>query len=131
MAEKTPERLALEARAAKLEIKVPGNIGDKKLTTRIEVREAEIAAQDKPPVMGSEGGTENGSGPQAGVEDAPADKKPPSRSPKAVTVTGPIEGRRRAGRRFGLEPVEIPLDELSDDELLALKGDPALSVFID
>ena len=133
MAEKTPVRLALEARATELGIKVPGNIGDKKLAQRIEAREAEIAGnKDTKPVKGASGAAaENGHEPQAGAKVAPADKKPPAQTPKTVIVTGPIGGRRRAGRRFGAEPVEIPLDELSDDELRVLKGDPALSVSID
>ncbi|PCH71934.1 MAG: hypothetical protein COC12_06980, partial [Rhodobacteraceae bacterium] len=59
------------------------------------------------------------------------DRSPPARPPKIVTVIGPTDGRRRTGRRFGSEPVEIPIDDLSDDDLLALKGDPALSVSID
>lgn len=46
----------------------------------------------------------------------------------SLVVIGPRRGRRRAGRQFGPEPVTIPLAELSDDEIAAIKGDPALTV---
>lgn len=47
-----------------------------------------------------------------------------------VKVTGPKKGRRRAGRTFGREPVEIPIEELSEDEVAALNADPALTVTV-
>lgn len=46
----------------------------------------------------------------------------------AVKVTGPKRGRRRIGRAFGTNPVLIPLDELSQEEVAALNADPALTV---
>lgn len=46
----------------------------------------------------------------------------------AVKVTGPKRGRRRIGRAFGTDPVLIPLDELSQDEVTELNADPALTV---
>lgn len=45
-----------------------------------------------------------------------------------LRVTGPVAGRRRAGRAFGPEPVDIPLLDLSEDDLRALDADPMLSV---
>lgn len=45
-----------------------------------------------------------------------------------ITVLGPPQGRRRAGVRFGPEPVEIPAAKLSKAQLEALKSDPLLSV---
>jgi hypothetical protein len=48
----------------------------------------------------------------------------------AVKVTGPKKGRRRAGRNFGREPVLIPIDELSEEEVAALDADPALTVTV-
>lgn len=45
-----------------------------------------------------------------------------------VKITGPKKGRRRAGRAFGREPVLIPMEELTEDELTALMADPALTV---
>lgn len=47
-----------------------------------------------------------------------------------VTVIGPKNGRRRADRRFGTEPVLIPVADLSEAELDALMGDEALIVSI-
>ncbi len=49
---------------------------------------------------------------------------------RVVTVRGPQNGRRRIGRRFGADPVEIPLDHLTPEDLLALVSDPALIVSI-
>lgn len=43
-----------------------------------------------------------------------------------LRVVGPKQGRRRAGRMFGREPVAIPLDELGRDELMALLDDRRL-----
>ncbi|PCH65800.1 MAG: hypothetical protein COC12_14095, partial [Rhodobacteraceae bacterium] len=72
MAEKSPERLALETRANDLGVKAPGNIGDKKLAARIKAREAEIAAQDTKPVMGASGAAaDDGREQQAGAKVAP------------------------------------------------------------
>jgi len=43
-------------------------------------------------------------------------------------VTGPAKGRWRAGRKFGPEPVDIPVAELTEDDLAKLEGDPELVV---
>lgn len=53
---------------------------------------------------------------------------PKSAAAASITVVGPAEGRRRIGRRFGPEPVTIPLDDLSDDEISALRADKRLIV---
>jgi hypothetical protein len=45
-----------------------------------------------------------------------------------LVVRGPAKGRWRARRKFGPQPVIIPLDELTEDEIVALKDDPALMV---
>jgi len=45
-----------------------------------------------------------------------------------ITVVGPMQGRRRAGRRFTPEPVSIPVSDLEDGELEALRNDPLLIV---
>lgn len=52
--------------------------------------------------------------------------QPSEPSVTKITVQGPTAGRWRAGRKFSAEPVDIPLADLTDDELAALKGDPAL-----
>lgn len=50
--------------------------------------------------------------------------------PKSATlvITGPKQGRWRAKRHFGAEPVSIPANELTEEEIALLKGDPALTV---
>lgn len=46
-----------------------------------------------------------------------------------IAVRSATQGaRRRAGRSFGPEPTEFEADELSDDEIAALLGDPLLIV---
>lgn len=48
--------------------------------------------------------------------------------PSEIVIKGPEKGRWRAGRHFTLEPVRVVLAELSDDQLLALRGDPELTL---
>lgn len=43
-----------------------------------------------------------------------------------LVVTGPRQGRRRAGRAFGPETVSIPLADLSGEEVEAILSDPLL-----
>ena len=62
--------------------------------------------------------------PEAKAE-APKTKKPAQ--PVVLRVKGPANGRWRAGRHFTPEPVDIPMADLSDEDLLKLKGDPALT----
>lgn len=45
-----------------------------------------------------------------------------------LTITGPKRGRRRAGRQFGSEPVQIAASELSEAERRALEADPSLKI---
>ncbi|MBK5949052.1 hypothetical protein CCR93_06250 [Rhodobium orientis] len=47
-----------------------------------------------------------------------------------LVVTGPQQGRRRAGRRFGPVPVRIAAVDLSEVEREAIENDPELSVSI-
>lgn len=47
-----------------------------------------------------------------------------------AVVVGPQRGFRRAGRAFGPDPVLIPVDELSREEMEALMGEPQLVVSI-
>lgn len=48
-----------------------------------------------------------------------------------LVVTGPKQGRRRAGRTFGRDPVRIPLSELGKAERKAIETDPRLTVLIE
>ena len=47
-----------------------------------------------------------------------------------LVVTGPKAGRWRAGHRFGPEPVQIPLSDLSVEDRDAIRDDPKLIVGI-
>lgn len=44
-----------------------------------------------------------------------------------LNVVGPQPGRRRAGRQFGPEAQVLPIVDLTEDELRAIDGDPALT----
>lgn len=48
-----------------------------------------------------------------------------------LVVTGPRRGRWRAGRHFTDQPTRIPLDDLTEIELDALRDDPALTATIE
>lgn len=48
-----------------------------------------------------------------------------------LVVTGPRRGRWRAGRHFTDQPTRIPLDDLTEIELDALRDDPALTTIIE
>ncbi len=70
---------------------------------------------------------------QAGTQQ----QKPPAKKPAqkkgrqpalALEVRGPVRGRWRAGRRFGPDPVVIPLEELNEAARAAIEADPLLSV---
>lgn len=60
--------------------------------------------------------------------DAKQTKAAKTAKAKTITVLGPPQGRRRAGRRFGPEAVEIPVSELTAAAIKQLKSDPLLSV---
>jgi hypothetical protein len=48
-----------------------------------------------------------------------------------LTVIGPAKGRWRAGRRFGQEPVTIPVTALTEAEIAAITSDPELTVIVE
>lgn len=48
-----------------------------------------------------------------------------------VTVTGPVKGFWRCGHRFGPEPVVIPANQLTTDQIKALEAEPTLVVKVD
>ena len=60
---------------------------------------------------------------------APDVVKPPAPMVgRVLRVVGPAKGRWRAGRKFGPEPVEIPVAELSLEDMAKLATDPELVV---
>lgn len=65
------------------------------------------------------------------VIPAEAETAAPLRAPAlTVVVTGPKQGRRRAGRAFGPEPVSFNVMDLTEDEIAAFQADPLLTVEI-
>lgn len=66
--------------------------------------------------------------PDAAKPEPKAKAKAAPEGKVTIIVVGPAKGRWRAGRHFGPEPVSIPVADLTDDQLLALKGDPELIV---
>lgn len=90
--------------------------------TGVDAASVEGAAADQPTVAAQTAPT-----PAAPVVK-PAKPKVPDR---LLTVVGPRQGRRRIGRAFGPDPVEIPLADLSEAEKQALIDDPRLTLTID
>jgi hypothetical protein len=64
-------------------------------------------------------------GPVVQLTDAPFDR---AGWPAEIVIKGPEKGRWRAGRLFGPQPVPVPLAEVTDEQLLALRGDPELTL---
>lgn len=96
-----------EARKRVAESAGRGSAGQVAFASKGELRAAIAAAQAAPPKPPEE----------------------PANKPMAVLVVrGPQAGRRRAGRRFGAEPVRIPVADLTADQVAALEGDAALVV---
>ncbi|OWV43188.1 hypothetical protein [Mameliella alba] len=119
-------REELDARADELGINTNSRWKDETVAEKIAEAEAALAVKDATP----EGATD-GSGPVqgAGERAAPIKSSAPEQPPEGVlTVIGPRKGRWRAGRHFTPEPVQIPLANLSDDEIAMLAGDPKLTL---
>ncbi len=105
------EREQLEARANALGVKFPKNIGDAKLAEKVTAAEGDNKSS-KPPADQAKGKKTRATDPAGG----------------AIVVTGPKKGRWRAGRYFGHEPVEIPIEELSKKDAKKLASDPQLTI---
>lgn len=88
----------------------------------------------KPPEQAPKGPDAEMSASQAEGQVAPSatypDEDLPTGSGLLVTVTGPKQGRWRAGRRFGAAAVTICLDDLTQDERAALANDPRLRIVV-
>ena len=67
---------------------------------------------------------------KAAPKTAPPAADPAGAAIGCIIVTGPKKGRRRAGRAFGPQPVEIALGELTGDAFDAIVNDPELHVEI-
>ncbi|WP_428700201.1 hypothetical protein [Stappia sp.] len=64
---------------------------------------------------------------QAAAEEAQEGAEGPIASGVVLVITAP-RARRRAGIAFGPDPVRIPVDDLTEDQLLAIESDRLLSV---
>lgn len=128
MADKSKIRLELEAKANDLGITFPSNIGDKKLGEKVAEATTNRGDGNSEPNQGNPPPADDGQKVKAGASDTPAQKTTPVQARKidVLTVVGPQQGFRRAGRQFGPEPVHIPLADLSDADILALKNEPML-----
>ncbi|MFG5381042.1 hypothetical protein [Yoonia sp. R2-816] len=73
------------------------------------------APQDTPPATHATEGT------QSGVPSELA-------SGVVVRIVGPKKGRWRAGRHFGKQPVDVPIDDLDNAARVALIADPTLTL---
>lgn len=111
------DRETLLARAAELKLDLPSDVSDGELAKA--VTDAEKAPSPKP------SGKKPTKTPTPTKAPAPAKA---SEQAKVVTVVGPRNGRWRLGRHFTSEPTRILADELSKDDLIALRADPRLIV---
>lgn len=65
----------------------------------------------------------------AAPEVAPEAAAPEAPAPvPALRIVGPEKGFRRAGRSFELSPTTIPLSELTEKQIEALRGERKLAV---
>ncbi|PRZ48345.1 hypothetical protein [Tritonibacter scottomollicae] len=128
------ERDDLKARAEELKLDFAPNLSTAKLAELVAEAEAQGASADEDKAPADDGSnsfeealavaaasSENAK--QPGGTDA---AQPTFHGRKFLRVVGPEKGFRRAGRKFGSKPVDIPLDELSEEQELALKGERRL-----
>lgn len=88
---------------------------------------------DKPQAADKSKAATKAAKPKASAKSAPKgddSKSEPPSDPGEVLVVTARRPRRRAGRAFGKDPVEIPLVDLSEAERVAIESDPALTVKI-
>jgi hypothetical protein len=130
------ERDDLKARAQELNLEYAANISTAKLKELVDEAVANPSSGD------AESSNNQGIGEANPFEHALSDAakvaegettapkeataEPEFHGRKFLRVLGPQSGFRRAGRRFGAKPVDIPLDELSEAEELALKAESRL-----
>lgn len=124
MTEKSTYRIELEARAAAAKVSFAPNIGDVKLAERVAEAEGVTATPGPPEPAPADTAAAGAPAAAEGLDGTSA----ATAQPFVVVVTGPRKGRWRAGRHFTAEPVTIPAEDLSEDEIAALQADPRLSV---
>lgn len=114
----------------------------KKRAAKRAEAEADAAGNNENPEDGSGAGHAAGAGDEGEAGAAPEGKPAPAAKSKAKakantaavvtvkTVRG-VNSRWREGYGFGPEPREIPLADLSEDQLEALDADPSLVVLLE
>lgn len=115
------ETTAIEADAVATEADGADNDG----TWPIEDESAPAAPedQDAPQPSGTEDSLDT-----AQAEDQA--EVQPSAGGITATITGPKQGRWRAGRHFSAAPTVIDIDTLTEEALEALRGDPMLTIVV-
>ncbi len=94
---------------------------------------AQTDTNTPPDPAGTTGAAETAAGPETpeageGGEAGNDDLNPESLSGAKVSIVGPKRGRWRAGRHFTAEPTVIPVDDLTEDEIVAITLDDKLTV---
>lgn len=96
-----------------------------------------VAADSAEPPLQSPEPTRGRTGAGKADEDLPPAPAPAFTPPApdlagfVLIVTGPKRGRRRAGMGFDATPRRIEADQLTPDQMAALRDDPALTVEIE
>lgn len=124
MTDKTPEREALEKRAAELDVTFAANIGDEKLAERIKEAEAKLA----PAISDAQIKDASVKDLTQASETKPKTKGKAKAEAGSITVIGPKAGFWRAGIRFGAEPQTFEPGELTAAQIKAIKNEPKLAV---
>jgi hypothetical protein len=135
MAEKSKTRLKLEAEAASIGLRFNDDTTSKDLREAVkQYRAANTAPKAKDPEPEADGdpmGAAAGDTP-TGALDATEHQGGAQTSPAlevgGIIVTGPKQGRWRAGRHFTPEPSVIALADLAEGELEMIEADPKLTV---
>lgn len=125
MAEKSAERLALEAEASLLEIPFGSNWKDATIADKIAEAKAAMTAKDEAKASGDVASVPDAGG-TGGGDTAPAQPDPGAEG--AIIVTGPKKGRWRAGRHFTAESQMILVSDLEPAQREMIEADPKLTV---
>lgn len=122
MARSPKTKVELETVVDAATTEADGSDNDSAVAT--EAESAPVAPQDQnAPPSGTEDSLDTVQAEdQAEVQSAPGGI--------TATITGPKQGRWRAGRHFLPEPTVIDIDTLTEDELAVLRDDPMLTIVV-
>ncbi|MDA8254179.1 MAG: HI1506-related protein [Betaproteobacteria bacterium] len=85
-------------------------------------------ATDTTPAAAASPGTENASVPGADAEGATLSTKGKPDPVIGLRIAAAREGFRRAGRAWSKTPIDVPLADLSDDQVAMLRAESMLTV---